>query len=128
MKKYSHLRFLLHVSDFHIRDETSDLVHPVAVCEKGEAPRFCSTSQITRAAFEAISTKLQNEHIKVDYLIHTGDVVDAGNVTAQTIAAYLIIYKDNLNIGIKSSVSVDRIIAAMKIKTYHLGKKDVNEK
>ena len=124
MKKYSHLRFLLHVSDFHIRDETSDLVHPVAVCEKGEAPRSCSTSQITRAAFEAISTKLQNEHIKVDYLIHTGDVVDAGNVTAQTIAAYLIIYKDNLNIGIKSSVSVDRIIAAMSsIETK--GKSDV---
>lgn len=62
MNKYGNMRFLLHVSDFHLRlDNTS--------------------RNATISAMEAIAKKLQEEHIQIDYLIHTGDVIDSKHIS-----------------------------------------------
>lgn len=54
----SNLRFMLHVSDFHLTDSDDDL-------------------NIAKAALNAIAQKLREEKIKIDYLVHTGDIIDS---------------------------------------------------
>ena len=54
----SNLRFMLHVSDFHLNDNEADL-------------------KIAQAALNEIARKLHKEKIKIDYLIHTGDIIDS---------------------------------------------------
>lgn len=54
----SNLRFMLHVSDFHLNDKKADI-------------------EIAKAALNAVALKLRSEKIKIDYLVHTGDIIDS---------------------------------------------------
>lgn len=54
------LRFMLHVSDFHLTENDNDI-------------------KIAKAALKEISTKLRSEKIKIDYLVHTGDIIDSND-------------------------------------------------
>ena len=54
-------RYLLHVSDFHLTEEKSQL-------------------EYAWSALEALADKLKKEHIKVDYVFHTGDIIDSSDL------------------------------------------------
>lgn len=57
----SDLRFVLHVSDFHLTEKDGGA---------GKA----------RNALRAVAQKLREENIKIDYLVHTGDVINSGDL------------------------------------------------
>lgn len=59
------LRFILHVSDFHLTDNQDEIKH----AEK---------------ALETLVAKLSSEKIKVDYLVHTGDIIDSSDLYVKT--------------------------------------------
>lgn len=61
MNDTNSLRFLLHVSDFHLTDNKS-------------------AREYAEGALKNLAQKLQDKGIKVDYLIHTGDVIDSSDV------------------------------------------------
>lgn len=54
-------RFILHVSDFHLTDNNDDIMY-------------------AQSALKALTNKLSDEKIKVDYLVHTGDVIDSSDI------------------------------------------------
>ncbi|MBD5134289.1 MAG: metallophosphoesterase [Clostridiales bacterium] len=56
--------FILHMSDFHLTNNKKDIK--------------CAT-----AALDALADKLRSEHIKVDYLLHTGDIINSGDLYNQ---------------------------------------------
>lgn len=58
MSGTSNLRFILHVSDFHIGDDPKE----------------------ARAALMSLTQTLKANKFKVDYLVHTGDVIDSGDL------------------------------------------------
>lgn len=58
VNKPSNLRFLLHVSDFHLTEKDTE-------------------REIANAALNEIAKKLRKERIKIDYLVHTGDIIDS---------------------------------------------------
>jgi len=53
--------FILHVSDFHLTDNKDEIKH-------------------AQNALEALVNKLSFEKINVDYLVHTGDVIDSSDL------------------------------------------------
>lgn len=61
MKDVNTLRFILHVSDFHLTDSTEDVLH-------------------AKKALKTLTEKLKQEKIKVDYLVHTGDVINSSDI------------------------------------------------
>lgn len=56
--------YILHMSDFHLTDNKEDI--------------DCAT-----AALDALADKLRSEHIKVDYLLHTGDIINSEDLYEQ---------------------------------------------
>ena len=58
-------RFILHVSDFHLTDTQDEI-------------------EQAQDALKALVTKLSSEKIKVDYLVHTGDVIDSSDLYEKT--------------------------------------------
>jgi len=54
-------KFILHVSDFHLRDEDSD-------------------QKRATTALKSLVKQLRSDGIEVDYLIHTGDVIDSNDL------------------------------------------------
>lgn len=54
-------RFILHVSDFHLTEKKQDLL-----CAK--------------SALKSLVNKLADENIKIDYLVHTGDIIDSSDL------------------------------------------------
>lgn len=63
MRDISTLHFILHVSDFHITDGNKEVISN---------------------ALQALISKLREEHIKIDYLLHTGDVIGASDLYEKT--------------------------------------------
>ena len=61
MKEISSLRFILHVSDFHLTEEKKNL-------------------RDAQAALKALTKELNQRRIKVDYLMHTGDIINASDI------------------------------------------------
>lgn len=61
MRDTSKLRFILHVSDFHIGDDPDQ-------------------NEQVRQALTSLTKKLKDDGLKVEYLIHTGDVIDSGDL------------------------------------------------
>lgn len=66
--------FILHVSDFHLTDNKKDI-------------------KCAKAALDALADQLRLEHIKVDYLLHTGDIINSGDLYVQS-AIELECFKD----------------------------------
>lgn len=58
MSDMSSLRFILHVSDFHLRDDATEV----------------------RAVLSTLTQELKAKKFKVDYLVHTGDVIDSSDL------------------------------------------------
>ena len=56
MNTINKLRFILHVSDFHLTDNEDDI-------------------EYAKNALKSLTDKLVSENIKVDYLVHTGDII-----------------------------------------------------
>lgn len=75
--------FILHMSDFHLTDNKNDI-------------------ERASAALDALADKLRLEHIKVDYLLHTGDIINSGDLYDQ-IASELECCKNFLNANEKST-------------------------
>lgn len=67
------LNFILHVSDFHLSTDTKEL-------------------EFARAALKKLADKLNEEGIKISYVIHTGDVIDSSDLY-EKIASELHLYK-----------------------------------
>lgn len=65
MNNKEDLRFILHVSDFHLNGTYSNTV-------------------FAQNALSALTEKLSFEKIKVDYLIHTGDIIDSSDLYSKT--------------------------------------------
>ena len=61
MKEIKNLRFILHVSDFHLTDDKEEL-------------------RVAKSALKALSEKLKDEKIKIDYLMHTGDIINSSDI------------------------------------------------
>lgn len=61
MNNFQNLRFILHVSDFHITEQNG-----------GE--------KIAEDALKAVAQKLREHNINVDYLVHTGDVINSSDL------------------------------------------------
>lgn len=61
MNNLNALCFILHVSDFHLTDDENDKRHALN-------------------ALNALTTKLAKKGIKVDYLVHTGDVINSSDL------------------------------------------------
>lgn len=61
MKEINNLRFILHVSDFHLSEDE----------EKLEQARY---------ALKALTKMLKAEGCKIEYLIHTGDVINSADL------------------------------------------------
>lgn len=61
MSDTNNLRFVLHVSDFHLSDDTED-------------------EKAVKAALTALTQTLKTNKFKVDYLVHTGDVIESGDL------------------------------------------------
>lgn len=61
MKDKNAPSFILHVSDFHLSDDQNGLNHAYAALKK-------------------LADELKYREIKVDYLIHTGDVIDSSDL------------------------------------------------
>lgn len=59
--------FILHLSDFHISDQSS---------------------KEAKSALNAITEKLKDEKINIKYLIHTGDVINSNDIEAKIIKKY----------------------------------------
>lgn len=57
----SNLRFILHVSDFHLGDNPKDI-------------------SAAKDALTALTQTLKANKFKVDYLVHTGDVIESGDL------------------------------------------------
>ena len=57
----STLRYLLHVSDFHLTEDKATKDH-------------------ARAALDAVVNKLKTSEIHIDYLVHTGDIIDSSDI------------------------------------------------
>ena len=55
------LRLILHVSDFHLTDNKKQINY-------------------AKNALKSLADKLKSENIKVDYLIHTGDIIDSSDL------------------------------------------------
>lgn len=66
MNDINNLRFILHVSDFHLSDDRDEL-------------------EMAKEALKTLTKKLKSEGIKVDYLVHTGDVINSSDL--YTVAA-----------------------------------------
>ena len=58
MNDTSSLHYILHVSDFHLGDDPQEV----------------------KNALGALTRKLKTEKLRVDYLVHTGDVIDSGDL------------------------------------------------
>lgn len=65
MSDISASSFILHVSDFHLTDDDTELSH-------------------ASSALEKLASKLISENIKVDYLFHTGDVINSSDLYEKT--------------------------------------------
>jgi len=65
MSNTSNLRFILHVSDFHLNNSALE----------GQN-NFTEVKNL----LTALTQKLKEEKFKVDYLVHTGDVIDSGDL------------------------------------------------
>ena len=61
MDNINNLRFILHVSDFHLSDDDRE-------------------QETVTEALTVLVKKLKDEGIKIDYLIHTGDVINSGDL------------------------------------------------
>ena len=61
MNTINKLRFILHVSDFHLTDNEDDI-------------------EYAKNALKSLTDKLVSENIKVDYLVHTGDIIESGDL------------------------------------------------
>ena len=61
MRDASNLRFILHVSDFHLSDDPKDI-------------------SAVRDALTALTRTLKTNKFKVDSLVHTGDVIESGDL------------------------------------------------
>ena len=61
MRHTNDLQFVLHVSDFHLSDKEDEY-------------------NMAERALNALTSKLQKENIKIDYLVHTGDVINSGDL------------------------------------------------
>ena len=61
MNETNSLRYLLHVSDFHLTEDIQAGKH-------------------ADAALDALVSKLQASNIQIDYLVHTGDVIDSSDI------------------------------------------------
>ena len=61
MNDFQNLRFILHVSDFHITEK-----------ENGE--------EVAKNALKAVAQKLREHNINVDYIVHTGDVINSSDL------------------------------------------------
>ena len=61
MNDVNTLRFILHVSDFHLTDDPKEIKN-------------------AQKALKALTEQLKSEKIKVDYLIHTGDVINSSDI------------------------------------------------
>lgn len=59
-------RFILHVSDFHLKDTEDEI-------------------EYAENALKTLVTKLSSEKIKVDYLVHTGDIIDSSDLYVKTL-------------------------------------------
>lgn len=68
------LNFILHVSDFHLTDRENELGY-------------------VRAALRALSNRLKQESIRINYLVHTGDIINSGDIY-EKIASMLNLYQD----------------------------------
>lgn len=67
MEKSTGAFFILHLSDFHISDQSS---------------------KEAKSALNAITEKLKDEKINIKYLIHTGDVINSNDIEAKIIKKY----------------------------------------
>lgn len=65
MNDVNSLRFLLHVSDFHLTDNEEEL-------------------KFAKDALKELTDTLKEQKIKVDYLIHTGDVINSSDLYEKT--------------------------------------------
>ena len=63
MDNINSLSFILHVSDFHLTD---------------------GKNEFASEALKVLSEKLKLEGIKIDYLLHTGDVIDSSDIYEKT--------------------------------------------
>mgnify|MGYP002509941256 CR=1 FL=1 len=73
--------FILHVSDFHLTDNEEEIKH-------------------AQNALDALVKKLSLDKIKVDYLVHTGDVIDSSDlyeITAQQLNLESKYFSNNKN-------------------------------
>lgn len=61
MNDINNLRFILHVSDFHLSEDEEALAQ-------------------ARSALKAVTKMLKEEGCKIEYLIHTGDVINSGDL------------------------------------------------
>lgn len=61
MHDINNLRFILHVSDFHLSDNEEKLEH-------------------AKAALRVLTKRLKSEGCKIEYLIHTGDIIDSSDL------------------------------------------------
>lgn len=61
MKNNNTLRFILHVSDFHLTDDPKQL-------------------EYAQNALKSLADKIRKEKIKVDYLVHTGDIINSSDL------------------------------------------------
>ena len=76
MNKYGNMRFLLHVSDFHIQNDP-----PKKAVSKTDGNKQLSISAATTlSALKAVSDKLFSQNIQVDYLVHTGDIIHSSDI------------------------------------------------
>ena len=66
MDNINSLSFILHVSDFHLTD---------------------GKNEFASEALKVLSEKLKLEGIKIDYLLHTGDVIDSSDIYEKTAAS-----------------------------------------
>lgn len=91
MNNTTSLRFLLHVSDFHLTDDPKHIKH-------------------AQTALKALAQKLRSEKIKVDYLVHTGDIIDSSDLylkaaEALSLKKYIIGNGDNYYFDHKNFVN-----------------------
>ncbi|MBQ4572043.1 MAG: metallophosphoesterase [Clostridia bacterium] len=61
MNDINTLRLILHVSDFHLTDNNEELEH-------------------AKKALKSLTEKLKSEKIKIDYLVHTGDIINSSDI------------------------------------------------
>ena len=80
MQEYQDQRFILHVSDFHLTEKESDL-------------------QLAKNALNALTLEIESQRINIDYLLHTGDIIDSTDIyqkTAETIQVSSEYMKSNI--------------------------------